>query len=97
VVPGCPRLAENNLSIRLRRPDTSAIWAPNLDAYVCDSHAVSGALLTLLFEPTSNGMVETVVHGVSTDAPRRETEIKRPAKKLLDDLREGLQKKVSST
>ena len=70
IVPGCPREALNNLSVRLRRPDTSAIWAPNTEAYVCDSHAESGARVTLYYEPTTAEAIEVRVHGTRAN-PRR--------------------------
>jgi hypothetical protein len=70
VVPGCAREALNNLGIRLRRPDTSAIWAPNSEAYVCDIHAESGARLTLYYEATEADQVEVRVHGAKSAAAR---------------------------
>jgi hypothetical protein len=42
LIPGCTNNAENNISIRCRRTDTSAIWAPNTEAYLCDIHADQG-------------------------------------------------------
>jgi RNase H-fold protein (predicted Holliday junction resolvase) len=95
VVPGCLSEANNNLSIRLRRPDTSAIWAPNLDAFVCDRHAVSGASVTILFAATDKHHVETVVLGVPGDAPSRSTEIRQPAKKLVEDLASRIPQQVT--
>jgi hypothetical protein len=71
IVPGCSLDALNSLSIRLRRPDTSAIWAPNLDAHVCDVHATSGARIYVLFEATDSGHVETVTNGGGEDSVRR--------------------------
>ena len=70
IVPGCLVEATNNLGVRLRRPDTSAIWAPNTAAYVCDRHAVAGARLTLLFEPTETGHIEVGVYGATHQAGR---------------------------
>jgi hypothetical protein len=70
IVPGCPVEASNNLGVRLRRPDTSAIWAPNTAAYVCDRHAAAGARLTVLFEPTDTGQVEVGVYGATHQAGR---------------------------
>ncbi|MEX2644709.1 MAG: hypothetical protein WD249_00440 [Gaiellaceae bacterium] len=70
IVPGCPAEASNNLGIRLRRPDTSAIWAPNTAAHVCDRHAVGGARLTVLYEPTETGQVEVGVYGATHQAGR---------------------------
>ena len=85
VIPGCTREARNNLSIRLRRPDTSAIWAPNLDAFVCDEHAISGARIRVIFETTDSGKVETHVLGVSDDFARI-TDIRHGAERLASDL-----------
>ena len=43
LIPNCPECnSENPISIRCRRPDTSAIWAPNTVAYLCDVHADLG-------------------------------------------------------
>src|SRR4051812_10557212 len=83
VVPGCTRPASNNLSVRLRRPNTSAIWAPNLDAFVCDHHAVAGARIHVLYEATETGEIETHVHGWDAE-PARRTEIRNPAR--LDEV-----------
>ena len=85
VVPGCAREAVNNLSIRLRRPDTSAIWAPNMEAFVCDEHAITGARIHVLYEATSSGEIETHVHGWASE-PARTTEIRQHAQKLAEDL-----------
>ncbi len=87
IVPGCVREAPNNLSVRLRRPDTSAIWAPNTEAYVCDVHAYSGAKLTVLYEPSELQEVEVGVHGVSA-ADVRSTPIRHAerAESFAEDL-----------
>ena len=63
IVPGCAVNATNNLGVRLRRADTSAIWAPNSEAYVCDAHATSGARVTLVYEGTESGQIEVRVYG----------------------------------
>jgi hypothetical protein len=42
VITGCPNEGRRNLSVRLRRPNTSAIWAPNMDGFLCDEHATGG-------------------------------------------------------
>lgn len=54
VIPGCNNLAENNFGVRLRRPDTSAIFAPNTDAYVCSEHSIRGLRITVTLEPIDN-------------------------------------------
>jgi hypothetical protein len=77
IVPGCSVDAQNSLSIRLRRPDTSAIWAPNLDAHVCDIHATSGARVTVTYEATEAGQIETVTDGGDGHPAVRRTAIRR--------------------
>lgn len=49
IVPNCQRDGLHAITLRLRRPDTSAVWAPNTDAYLCDEHAVGGAEIELTF------------------------------------------------
>lgn len=71
IVPSCSRNALNNLSVRLRPPDTSAIWSPNTNAFVCDTHARTGARLTLIFEPTDTGRIETRAYGATDPVVRR--------------------------
>jgi hypothetical protein len=67
IVPGCSRSGKNKLGVRLRKPDTSAIWSPETDAHICDTHARSGARLMILYEATTSGRVEIVTQAV-TDA-----------------------------
>jgi hypothetical protein len=90
IVPGFGHDARNNLGIRLRRPDTSAMWAPNTEAFVCDRHAVSGARITIFYEGNETGEVEVRVHGASGEISRT-TPIRQRATKdaadLVDDLR----------
>jgi hypothetical protein len=71
IVPGCRRNALNNLGVRLRKPDTSAIWAPNANEYVCDTHARSGARMTLIYEAADSGRVELRVQGAEEPVTRR--------------------------
>jgi hypothetical protein len=60
IIPGCNREAVNNLGVRLRKPpQADAWWSPNANVYVCNVHAKSGARITLLYEPTTTGKVET--------------------------------------
>ena len=65
IFPNCPNPGNHNFSVRLRRPDTTAIWAPNTQAYVCDDHAAQGVRITVVLEPTQTANVET--HIVATD------------------------------
>lgn len=79
IVPGCSLDAQNSLSIRLRRPDTSAIWAPNLDAHVCDVHATSGARVRVAYQATESGHIETITDGGGGDGAVRRTVIRSPS------------------
>ena len=42
IIPGCPHEGGNQLGIRCRRPDTTAVWAPNCNVFLCNEHAESG-------------------------------------------------------
>jgi DNA-binding CsgD family transcriptional regulator len=74
VVPGCPRPGKNKLGVRCRvwhepspvpgKGKTAALWAPDADAFLCDEHALSGATITLLFEPNTSGTTWIRVLGV---------------------------------
>jgi hypothetical protein len=86
LIPGCEREAHNSMSIRLRRPDTTAIWAPNLDAFLCDVHAVSGGRVEILYEEAESGAIETQVHGAKSSDPHRQTPIRHAAKEIVEDL-----------
>ena len=70
IIEGCQNEGKHNLGIRLRRPNTSSIWAPNTDAFVCDFHASRGLRVTVLLEPTDDGKLETVVRSIGQAAYR---------------------------
>lgn len=76
IVPGCRRNASNNLGVRLRKPDTTAIWAFETAAHVCDTHARSGARLVMIYEPTTTGRVEFNVQGATEPIVRRSRAIR---------------------
>lgn len=78
IIPSCKNVASHNFGVRLRRPDTSAIWAPNSEAYFCDAHAVSGATITVLIEPNSTGEIETKIVGLDPPTADRVTKINNP-------------------
>ena len=65
IVPGCANDGIHNLGVRCRRPDTSAIWAPNTEAFLCDEHAEQGMLVTVILEPNDTGQIHTRI--ISTD------------------------------
>jgi len=71
VVPGCTRSGLNDLSIRLRRPDTTAWWARETAAHVCDVHAQSGARITITYEGTDTDTVEIRTQGATEPMVRR--------------------------
>jgi hypothetical protein len=83
IVPGCVTEGLNNIGIRLRRPDTSAIWAPNTEAFICEAHAKRGATLHLFYVPREDDVVEVHVHGATPTASRT-TRIKR--REMTEDL-----------
>ena len=57
----CGDRAPHALGIRLRRPDQSAIWAPNLGAFLCDLHARSGCVVAVVYRETTTGRVQATV------------------------------------
>jgi hypothetical protein len=69
VVPGCDSRGKHRLGVRCRvwhepspiagKSKTSALWAPDSDAFLCDRHALGGAHITLIFEANDSG--ETAV------------------------------------
>ena len=75
IIAGCTNQADHNLSIRLRRPDTSAIWAPNTEAFLCDLHAAQGMVVTITLQPTNTGNIETQVSSSGGNVVSRITPI----------------------
>lgn len=75
VIPNCTKVAHHNFGVRLRRPDTTAIWAPNTEAFLCDEHASMGLRITVILEPINTGTIETTVVGVSEPTSERITPI----------------------
>jgi hypothetical protein len=74
VVPGCPNPGRNRLGARCRVahdgetpfPDKSrtyALFSIESDAFLCDSHALGGGHLRLVFEP--DGSQEAAIDVVS--------------------------------
>jgi hypothetical protein len=59
IIEGCLNNANHNISIRCRRPNTSAIWSPNTNAYLCDEHAEQGCIIDVIITPTNTGKIET--------------------------------------
>lgn len=88
-IPGCDNQAYYTLNLRLRRADTTAVWAPSTDAYVCDEHALCGAELRIRWEPTTTQKVDVwtyaVKDGVVGEKNRRTLEIRQPDVETPDD------------
>jgi hypothetical protein len=61
LIPGCTNNGEHNISIRCRRPDTSAIWAPNTEAFLCDDHAAQGYTIDITLVPAAAQTITTNV------------------------------------
>jgi hypothetical protein len=76
IIAGCTNTADNNFGVRLRRPDTSAIWAPNTEAYLCDTHATQGLTIRIALTPTTTGEIETAVTSETNPVFSRTTTIK---------------------
>jgi hypothetical protein len=66
VIPGCQRTdATSYLALRLRKETTNAVFAPNIPAYICDTHAVSGMRITVTAEATDTGQADITINGVN--------------------------------
>ena len=70
IFEGCGDPGVHNFGVRLRRPDTTAIWAPNTNAMVCNYHAGHGMRITVQLESIEERVVETRVHSVARIATR---------------------------
>jgi imidazoleglycerol phosphate dehydratase HisB len=55
MTPGCNGRPFFVLSVRMRRKDSGATWAPNLPAYFCDVCANSGCEMDIRYLPTKTG------------------------------------------
>jgi hypothetical protein len=75
IIPGCQNIAENNFSVRCRRPSTRAIWAPNTEAFLCDQHARQGLRITVTLEPTNDGRIDTLISSPGGQVVQRRTPI----------------------
>lgn len=69
IIQNCANEAPHNISIRCRRPDTTAIWAPNTQAFICDEHAEMGYTIDIVLRPNGTQSITTNVtsgHRVET-------------------------------
>ena len=79
MVPGCTAEARNYLGLRLRKPSTRAVWAPNADAFLCKKHAEGGGSFDITYDPSSSGTVEVTVYCGGHKVTDRTTPIRRRA------------------
>lgn len=56
-----------SLGIRARYSNTNAVWAPNLDAYLCEGCANAGVEIAIAIKPTIDGRVTTRTRGACGD------------------------------
>jgi hypothetical protein len=75
LIPNCTNNASHNLGIRCRRPETTAIWAPNCDAFLCDEHADQGYTINITLTPVQTKTITTIVSAGRTTSVRRITPI----------------------
>jgi len=75
IISGCTNRATNNISIRLRRENTSAIWAPNTEAYLCNEHAAMGFTVNVTLSARQDHNLETIVSSPGGTQARRITPI----------------------
>jgi len=73
IINGCRNHASNNFGVRLRREDTSAIWAPNTEAYICDFHASSGFDITVQLHTRTDKNIVTNVNANGGGFAQRQT------------------------
>lgn len=76
IILNCNNQASNNLSVRLRREDTSAIWAPNTEAYLCDEHASQGFNVEITLTPREDNNILTQVQHEGGEPRTRTTPIR---------------------
>ena len=70
LIPNCQNDARHNLGIRCRRPETTAIWAPNCDAYLCDAHADQGYTIDITLTQVVTKTITTRVTAGAQTASR---------------------------
>ena len=61
LIPNCTNNAEHNIGIRCRRRNTTAIWSPNANAYLCSQHAQQGYIVDIVLTPIQQRTVTTNV------------------------------------
>lgn len=61
LIPNCQNLGIHNIGIRCRRPETTAIWAPNTEGFLCDVHAQQGYTIDITLTPVTSRTITTNV------------------------------------
>ena len=81
MVNGCNKPALNKLGLRLRKPGIrKAVWAPDVEAYLCREHAEAGGAFRVEYQPTGTpGVVDISVDSGGQTIANRKITIKRPA------------------
>ncbi len=70
IIDGCPNEGVHNFGVRCRRPATTAIWAPNTNAYLCNEHAEQGCIIDVTITPVATGDVQTNITNGNRTASR---------------------------
>jgi hypothetical protein len=78
IVPKCREPGRHHITLRCRRPDTSAVWAPTTGAHLCDRHATEGLEVDIVVRPKKNRKVK-----VTTVAENR-GEVSLPSVRQVD-------------
>jgi hypothetical protein len=77
LVPGCKREPTHIFSLRMRRQDSGADWAPDTRAYFCTPCATEGCRIEVMYEPMKTGQVDAqVVACLPWGKSRRITQIR---------------------
>jgi hypothetical protein len=81
IVPGCEEAAANTLGLRLRKPGVRrAVWAPDLGASFCKTHAEEGGDFVIEYRPPSiRGKVGIEVLSGGQLVAQRTVPIRKPA------------------
>jgi len=74
MVPGCQNEGYYTLNLRMRRPDTSAVFAPSTGAYFCDDHVI-GANIEINYIPNTSGKVRVETTAQKDTSSRKRSEV----------------------
>lgn len=78
MVPGCRNEGKHTLTLRMRRTDTSAVWAPTTDFKVCDKHATEGCDIEVIYRPKRTGVVNMDVYSPAKDGSEMHARRRNP-------------------